>query len=183
MPIEIDLNSYSGLAVGFLVGLLSMKYYVRYTYGDLDEDFSSDDDSNWEPDDDITSDDEQTQLLKESSEIKMVIAVRTDLKMGKGKICAQVGHGVLSAGMKCRRKFPKIYNKYQWCGQKKICVKASSQEQLETLQACAKSLNLIAETICDAGHTQIAAGSMTVCAIGPGPANLIDQVTGDLKLL
>jgi PTH2 family peptidyl-tRNA hydrolase len=35
----------------------------------------------------------------------------------------------------------------------------------------------------DAGRTQIAAGSQTVLAIGPGPKSVIDQVTGHLSLL
>ncbi|KZV78178.1 hypothetical protein EXIGLDRAFT_634495, partial [Exidia glandulosa HHB12029] len=51
------------------------------------------------------------------------------------------------------------------------------------LQAVAKSLNLCARSIQDAGRTQIAAGSTTVLGIGPGPVRLINQVTGKLKLL
>jgi peptidyl-tRNA hydrolase len=35
----------------------------------------------------------------------------------------------------------------------------------------------------DAGRTQIAAGSQTVLAIGPGPKSVVDQVTGHLSLL
>lgn len=35
----------------------------------------------------------------------------------------------------------------------------------------------------DAGRTQIAAGSQTVLAIGPGPKSVIDSVTGHLSLL
>lgn len=35
----------------------------------------------------------------------------------------------------------------------------------------------------DAGRTQIAAGSQTVLAIGPGPKTTIDRVTGHLSLL
>ena len=50
------------------------------------------------------------------------------------------------------------------------------------MQAKAASLGLTAESICDAGHTQIAAGSRTVLAIGPGDCELIDSVTGHLKL-
>lgn len=35
----------------------------------------------------------------------------------------------------------------------------------------------------DAGRTQIAAGSQTVLAIGPGPKSVVDQITGHLSLL
>ena len=52
-----------------------------------------------------------------------------------------------------------------------------------TLQAQAMSLGLCARTIRDAGRTQIQAGSMTVLGVGPGPKSVVDQVTGELKLL
>lgn len=51
------------------------------------------------------------------------------------------------------------------------------------LQATALSLGLVAEVITDAGRTQIASGSQTVLGIGPGPKSIIDEVTGNLKLL
>lgn len=57
-----------------------------------------------------------------------------------------------------------------------------SEAELMKIAKQAKDMGLISNTIQDAGHTQIPAGSRTVCAIGPGPAKLIDQVTGHLKL-
>lgn len=54
---------------------------------------------------------------------------------------------------------------------------------MEMLQAQAVSLGLCAQVIHDAGRTQIASGSATVCGIGPGPKGVIDRVTGHLKLL
>jgi PTH2 family peptidyl-tRNA hydrolase len=57
-----------------------------------------------------------------------------------------------------------------------------SEAELMKIAKQAKDMGLISHTIQDAGHTQIPAGSKTVCAIGPGPAKLIDQVTGHLKL-
>jgi PTH2 family peptidyl-tRNA hydrolase len=46
-----------------------------------------------------------------------------------------------------------------------------------------ESLGLPFYVVADAGRTQIAAGSRTVCAIGPGPVSLINECTGSLKLL
>lgn len=54
---------------------------------------------------------------------------------------------------------------------------------METIRAIAMSLKLNFCVIKDAGRTQIAPGSKTVLSIGPGPASLIDQCTGHLKLL
>ncbi|KAJ2971781.1 hypothetical protein NUW54_g12420 [Trametes sanguinea] len=67
--------------------------------------------------------------------------------------------------------------------QAKIALKATSEEELLELEAIAKSLNLAARSIVDAGRTQIAAGSRTVLGIGPGPVELVNKVTGKLRLL
>ena len=68
-------------------------------------------------------------------------------------------------------------------GQAKIALQAKSEDELETLQATAISLGIVAEVIADAGRTQIASGSHTVLGIGPAPKSVIDTVTGHLKLL
>jgi PTH2 family peptidyl-tRNA hydrolase len=47
----------------------------------------------------------------------------------------------------------------------------------------AKKLGLPYYVVADAGRTQVAAGSITACAVGPGPASAIDKVTGKFKLL
>ena len=46
----------------------------------------------------------------------------------------------------------------------------------------ARLAGLVAESIRDAGRTQVIAGTRTVCAIGPAPVKLIDTITGHLKL-
>merc|ERR1712230_249194 len=120
-----------------------------------------------------------------NEECKMVLVVRTDLGMTKGKIAAQCGHATLACYKHFLKHDPKskILRRWERGGQMKIALQAKSEEDLDTLQATAISLGLVAEVIADAGRTQIASGSHTVLGIGPGPASVINQVTGTLKLL
>jgi PTH2 family peptidyl-tRNA hydrolase len=78
---------------------------------------------------------------------------------------------------------PKLVQHWERTGQAKIALKAKSEEQLIELEAIAKSLNLCARAIHDAGRTEVAAGTRTVLAIGPAPVPLVNQVTGNLRLL
>ncbi|KAL8936166.1 MAG: hypothetical protein Q9211_004317 [Gyalolechia sp. 1 TL-2023] len=120
-------------------------------------------------------------------ECKLVLVVRTDLGMGKGKIAAQCSHATLNCYRALSNIFPMSLNPVlkQWerTGQAKVVVQAKNVEELETLQAQALSLGLCAQIIHDAGRTQIASGSATVLGVGPGPKSVVDQVTGGLKLL
>ncbi|KAH9075798.1 peptidyl-tRNA hydrolase PTH2-domain-containing protein, partial [Lactarius deliciosus] len=112
---------------------------------------------------------------------KLVLVVRTDLKMSPGKIAAQCGHATLACYKALVKKNPKLVRHWEVTGQAKIALKASSEEEILELEAIAKSLNLCARSIQDAGRTQVEAGSRTVLGIGPG--ELVNQVTGHLRLL
>ncbi|PFH46983.1 hypothetical protein AMATHDRAFT_77410 [Amanita thiersii Skay4041] len=111
----------------------------------------------------------------------MVLVVRTDLGMTSGKIAAQ--HATLACYKALMKKNPNLVRFWELTGQAKIALKATSEEQLLELEAIAKSLNLCARSIQDAGRTQVDAGSRTVLGIGPAPVALVNQVTGKLKLL
>ncbi|XP_068659986.1 uncharacterized protein [Aristolochia californica] len=115
-------------------------------------------------------------------DFKMVLVVRNDLKMGKGKIAAQCSHATLGLYKKLVKKAPKALNRWEMCGQVKVVVKIESEEEMLILQERAKSLNLPTHVTIDAGRTQIAPNSRTVMAI-LGPADMVDDVTGGLKLL
>ncbi|KAJ4297920.1 hypothetical protein N0V90_005819 [Kalmusia sp. IMI 367209] len=120
-----------------------------------------------------------------SEECKLVLVVRTDLGMTKGKIGAQCGHATLACYKQFLRRSPNsaILRRWERSGQMKVALQVKSEEELEVLQAQALSLGLVAQIIHDAGRTQIASGSATVLGIGPAPKGVIDQVTGNLKLL
>ncbi|KAM5348676.1 hypothetical protein ACJ41O_008500 [Fusarium nematophilum] len=121
-------------------------------------------------------------------ECKLVLVVRTDLGMTKGKIAAQCSHATLAC-YKALSRAPadspqrKLLNRWERHGQAKIAVQVKSQEEMLELRRKARALGLTAEVIQDAGRTQIEAGSMTVLGVGPAPRSVVDQVTGGLKLL
>ncbi|MGD2107137.1 MAG: peptidyl-tRNA hydrolase Pth2 [Nitrosopumilaceae archaeon] len=115
-------------------------------------------------------------------EIKQVIVVRTDLDMGKGKIAAQVGHACV-LGAEHVRKSNSAWFEQWWEGQEKVVVKVSGIKELQEIKRHAIDLNLPWSEVSDAGHTQLAPGTTTCISIGPAPEDLIDKVTGDLKLL
>lgn len=124
----------------------------------------------------------ETSILGESGEYKMVLVVRNDLKMGKGKVAAQCSHAAVSAYKQIQKRNPQVLKEWEYCGQPKVVVKAPDEETLIELLTHAKMLGLTVSLIQDAGRTQIEPGSRTVLGIGPGPADLIDKVTGHLKL-
>ncbi|XP_020847629.1 peptidyl-tRNA hydrolase 2, mitochondrial [Phascolarctos cinereus] len=124
----------------------------------------------------------EASILGENGEFKLIIVVRNDLKMGKGKVAAQCSHAAVSAYKQVQRRNPELLKQWEYCGQPKVVVKAPDEESLAELLTHAKVLGLTVSLIQDAGRTQIEPGSRTVLGIGPGPADLIDKVTGHLKL-
>ncbi|XP_019348903.1 peptidyl-tRNA hydrolase 2, mitochondrial isoform X1 [Alligator mississippiensis] len=125
----------------------------------------------------------EASIMGESGEFKMVLVVRQDLKMGKGKVAAQCSHAAVSAYKQIQKRNPELLKHWEYCGQTKVVLRAPDEETLVQLLVDAKQLGLTVSLIQDAGRTQIARGSQTVLGIGPGPADLVDQVSGHLKLL
>jgi len=114
---------------------------------------------------------------------KQVIAVRTDLGMSRGKIAVQVAHGSLSASENARVSQQELWRAWYREGQKKVAVKVSSEEELMELRRQAINHRLPHALIRDAGMTELPPGTITVLGIGPARAEVMDKVTGDLKLL
>lgn len=112
---------------------------------------------------------------------KLVLIVRTDLDMGRGKIAAQVAHAAVAATLASLRSDDLV----AWLrdGQPKVVLKAGSAEQLQDIVRLAGDAGLPVETVRDAGRTQVTPGTLTCCAIGPADSQRIDAVTGTLSLL
>jgi peptidyl-tRNA hydrolase, PTH2 family len=113
-------------------------------------------------------------------ELKQVTLIRTDLKMSKGKMSAQVAHGAVEAVLKSNKN---IISKWRSLGQKKICLKVESEKDLFKYNQIAKDFGLITALIKDAGHTELKSGTTTVLTIGPDFNEKIDKITRKLKMI
>ncbi|GJP49228.1 hypothetical protein CLOM_g8466 [Closterium sp. NIES-68] len=113
----------------------------------------------------------------------MVLVVRQDLKMGSGKVAAQCAHAAVGVLTDLQSSNKSLLRHYEACGQPKIVVTCSNLKEMNELRGKAQQHRLPVYTVCDAGRTQVAAGSKTVLAVGPGPKALVDSVTGNQRLL
>jgi PTH2 family peptidyl-tRNA hydrolase len=111
--------------------------------------------------------------------MKQAIVARTDLGMGRGKLASQVAHVSLSA---YEDTSPKDRRAWKGEGQKKVVLKASGEDELFRLADAAEREGLPTVVVRDAGHTQLDPGTVTALAVGPGPDEVVDRVTGDLSL-
>lgn len=135
-----------------------------------------------------------------TEEVKLTLVVRKDLKMGTGKIAAQCAHAAVAVveeviALREQQQFQKQaldeqsalwvqwYGAWRISGCQKIALQCPDEEAMLAVAGAARELGLPFYVIRDAGRTQIAAGSKTVVAVGPGPKSFVDQVTGHLKLL
>ena len=134
--------------------------------------------------------------------IKQVIVMRKDLNMRKGKMIAQGSHSsmkvffdmllpktehgdtinlhmVLPPGEIGRGLCDWIEGIFT-----KVCCSVDSEEELLSIYKSAQEKGLPCALIQDAGITEFGGVlTYTCCAIGPAKSELIDPITGDLKLL
>ncbi|MBN2454162.1 peptidyl-tRNA hydrolase [Candidatus Woesearchaeota archaeon] len=109
---------------------------------------------------------------------KLVIAVRKDLNLPKGKLAVQVAHAAVDAAMKSEEI-------EQWVqeGGKKIAVWAENRTELFRLKKMAAKKGLVTAIIKDAGKTVLKPGTVTCLGIGPADEKKIDEITGKLKII
>lgn len=117
------------------------------------------------------------------AELKLSVAVRTDLGMGRGKVAAQVGHASVMALERARASHPGWAAEWLESGQAKVVVRAAGPRELQGLKERAIDLGVPWSEVADAGRTQLDPGTVTCIGFGPAPAPAVDRVTGDLRLL
>lgn len=103
--------------------------------------------------------------------------------MGKGKLAVQVSHASVSAAEATKRSNREWWDLWLSQGQPKIVVKVDSEDAILKLEREAKRAELPSALIRDSGRTQLEPGTVTCLGIGPAPAQAIDKLTGNLKLL
>ncbi len=116
-------------------------------------------------------------------DLKQVIIVRKDLKMGTGKLAAQVAHASILSCEKARIKNIDWFNGWFNFGQPKIILKVNSLKELEEINEKGHLHNLPTAIVRDAGLTQLEPGTATCVGIGPAPTQIINKITNELKLL
>lgn len=113
--------------------------------------------------------------------VKLVVVVRADLGMGRGKIAAQVAHAAVAATLASLGTTD--FTAWLAEGQPKVVLKVGTAGQLEDVVRQARAGGLPVEVISDAGRTQVTPGTLTCCALGPAETQRIDAVTAGLALL
>jgi len=116
-------------------------------------------------------------------EYKQVILIRTDLKMGTGKKCAQSCHASVSSADIVRVKNKDVWKKWRNAGQKKVVLRVSSTEDLSEIIQKLDKAKVLYFLVKDAGLTQLSPGTTTALGVGPALSTTLDKITGELKLL
>ncbi len=127
-------------------------------------------------------------------ETKQVIVVRKDLKMGWGKMGAQIAHAAMAAAI---TNYLTDNGDYIWDyappmeakewlrdAFTKICVWAKDEEELLDVYTKARQADLPCSLIKDNGRTVFkGVPTFTTVGVGPGEVSEINKITGHLQLI
>lgn len=126
-------------------------------------------------------------MEKKSSKTKMVIVMRKDLHMTKGKYVAQGSHASLGVVLDIQKsQNPKHLQMLEdWLGDSyvKVCVYVKSLEELNAIYDKAKANGEAVKRITDNGLTMFDGEKMVTCLAILGYRENIDELTGHLRLL
>ena len=129
-------------------------------------------------------------------ETKQVIVVRKDLNMRKGKMVAQGAHASMKAildegyfetpdlGLPLF-VIPMTEAVQAWLTGlfTKICVGVNSLDELIDIYQQALDAEIACSLVLDSGLTEFKEPTYTAVAVGPAPNEVVDKITGHLKLL
>jgi peptidyl-tRNA hydrolase, PTH2 family len=103
--------------------------------------------------------------------------------MGIGKTSSQAAHAAVLGVENARNSHYDWFTSWMKQGQAKVVVKVKTLTELGKIKDEAEKLMLPVVAVHDMGLTQVEPGTLTCIGIGPAPSEIIDRVTGCLKLL
>ena len=129
-------------------------------------------------------------VKEEKCMVKMMIVMRRDLHMRKGKIAAQAGHACVEALLRVQEKAHSGDREREarlknWLdtGEAKVCVYLDGEEALLELHESLEAHGWISALIQDAGHTEFHGEPTFTClGIEPLESEIVDAYTGELPL-
>lgn len=121
--------------------------------------------------------------MRRDFRFKQALVARQDLGMGRGKIVVQCCHASVSAAEQARTEYRDWWRAWIQEGQCKIALKVKDLDCVLKLEREAKAANLPFYLVRDQGLTQVEPGTITCLGIGPAPAEILEPLTVELRLL
>ena len=88
-------------------------------------------------------------MLREHDGPSMALLVRTDLNLSSGKVAVQCAHAAVNCALIARKSEPRIMERWQVNGARKICLGIEDVSAIKSIMAKAKSAGLIAYLVKD----------------------------------
>ncbi len=143
--------------------------------------------------------------MNSENKLKQILVMRKDLKVRRGKEWAQISHASssiiiqnlseleqlrqmnLSTSPYASKYFSNNIKKlHEWCFNgkfTKVSVYVNSEQELLEIYNKAKDQGILCSLITDSGLTEFhGVPTITCCAIGPDYSEILDPITGHLKL-
>lgn len=118
----------------------------------------------------------------EATTEKIVICVRKDLNMRKGKIAVQAVHACFGLVNELKDKRPELLEQMHYM--RKICVQLPALSDVGHVTLMAEALDVPCYTVTDLGLTEFNGNpTVTVCAVGPATDDVLESITGGYQLL
>lgn len=114
---------------------------------------------------------------------KQSIVLRGDLNMSVGKLVSQACHAAVDSSELAKKLNHKAWRAWRDEGAKKVILQVGSLEELKELAERAEELDIVNVLIQDRGLTEVPPDTTTALGVGPDRSDLLDKVTGNLKLL
>jgi peptidyl-tRNA hydrolase len=115
-----------------------------------------------------------------SASVKQVIVANQALNLPRGKLAAQVAHAAIGAFLAAHADAQAAWLRV---GMPKIVVGVAGEADLLSLREAAARVGVPSFLVQDAGRTVLLPGTITCLGLGPAPVDLLDTLTGELKLL